>query len=123
MRTQEVRQATRVRGALWRGQCWVRWNVDMAACVQAQSAQGMDAQKEGPRARRWRAGSGKARGFGVRRRAHHLSPGLRARLATVKLAPASAKVELRREHTTVKYLLENVNPPSDATTAWQCFVW
>ena len=31
MRTQEVRQATRVRGALWRGQCWVRWSGTMRA--------------------------------------------------------------------------------------------
>ena len=65
VRAQEGRQATRARGALRRGQCWIRWNVGRAAGVQAQSAQGMGAQKRGAAPP---LGSGKARGVGVRRR-------------------------------------------------------
>jgi hypothetical protein len=33
---QEGRQATRARGALRRGQCWIRWDVGRAACAGAE---------------------------------------------------------------------------------------
>ena len=90
VRAQEGRQATRARGALRRGQCWIRWNVGRAAGVQAQSAQGMGAQKRGAAPP---LGSGKARGVGVRRRgaAQHstmVRVGIRAPVLVVECSRA-----------------------------------
>ena len=82
MRTQEVRQATRVRGALWRGQCWVRWSGCHHGSCRRRVPRGWMRKRRG----RAPAAGGRDQvrlaglvfageaGMG----AHHLSPGLRA---------------------------------------------
>jgi len=50
VRAQEGRQATRARGALRRGQCWIPWDVGRAAC-RRRVPRGWVRRSEGPRSR------------------------------------------------------------------------